>query len=271
MKKIIKMLAVVSLFTTIFSKNYISSYAETHNDNQDDYETYSINGKEISVSSALPKEEKSLLFEMVKEIPTINPKGVVVEVTETETIFTEKAKDSKRQNELNSVISTDKLKLRIIKSDISTSTEAKYSIQAIAIWYTSPLIKSNDQFALSWGGDFAVYSYSSVAYWKSGGSGILTTSSLSNIDANKGIAYQYPCGLSGGGITFDPWYIQIDASLKRAKGSGNNSANVVAKYAHKTSGLGSISVSFSGTGISFTATAGATYDTAQPASIVINY
>ena len=55
------------------------------------------------------------------------------------------------------------------------------------------------------------------------------------------------------------------------KGNGNNPANVVAKYAHKTVSLGSIGVSISPGIISFSASGAATYDTASPVSTVVYY
>ena len=84
-------------------------------------------------------------------------------------------------------------------------------------------------------------------------------------------AYEYQCGNSDSNFSFNPWYVQINAVISRAKGNGNNPANVVAKYAHKTVSLGSIGVSISPGIISFSASGAATYDTASPVSTVVYY
>lgn len=162
--------------------------------------------------------------------------------------------------------------MSIVKSDISTSSQKKYKIQSVAKWKSSPRVKNKDKFALAWAGNFAVSSYSSKAYWKtSTGQSTTVNSPLESIKPNAGIAYEYQCGNSDNSFSFNPWYVQINATLSRAKGNGNNRANIVAQYAHKTNGSGGISVSISPGSISFSISNGASYDTASPVSTTLSY
>ena len=264
LKKIITNLIVS--FSVICSSQFIA-FADDFSNNSD-YDVIFIGDKEIKVSSEMSEYDRNKLISIFQEIPTLSTDGVFTDVNESITIFTN---DNSNDISTRSVIPQSTLTLEMIQSNVSTGSRSRYNIQAVAIWKNSPVIKSKDQFALSWAGDFATISYSSNSYWKSGGQGVQVSSPLSNIIPNAGISYEYQCGSDDNNFEFDPWYIQINATLDRAKTTGSNPVNVVASYAHKTTGLGSISVNFSPGSISFSASFGCQYDTASPISTLIYY
>lgn len=224
----------------------------------------------LQIYHLIKKEEVVALF---KEIPTLSSEGVITDIDKSLTTFgNAERRFTKEQGGRKSVISTSKLELTMIKSDISTNSKSKYNIQTIAVWKSAPFIKSKDQFALAWARNYALITYSSNSYWRtSSGQSVAVSSPVSEIVPNAGVAYEYQCGNSDSNFSFNPWYVQINAVISRAKGNGNNPANVVAKYAHKTVSLGSIGVSISPGIISFSASGVATYDTASPVSTVVYY
>ncbi|WP_337523905.1 hypothetical protein [Catenibacterium sp.] len=237
------------------------------------YDTILVNGKEIKVSTLLTDDERDKLVDLFKEIPTLSTDGIFTDFDQSITTIQDyNIPQQKKNNIKKSVIPTSKLALSIVKSDISTSSQKKYKIQSVAKWKSSPRVKNKDKFALAWAGNFAVSSYSSKAYWKtSTGQSTTVNSPLESIKPNAGIAYEYQCGNSDNSFSFNPWYVQINATLSRAKGNGNNRANIVAQYAHKTNGSGGISVSISPGSISFSISNGASYDTASPVSTTLSY
>ena len=235
------------------------------------YDVIFIGGKEIKVSTEMSESEREELVSLFNEIPTLSTEGVFTEITQRTTTFASENSNCDSQNSTRSVIPTSTLTLKMIKSDVSSGSQRIYNIQAIAIWKNAPFFKSKDQFALAWGGDFAVTSYSSSAYWKSGDQGVPVTCPLSTITPNAGLAYEYQCGNDDNNFSFNPWYVQINATIAHAVGSGNNPVNVVAEYAHKTLAAGSINVAISPGAVTFSVNLAGFYDTASPVNTVIYY
>lgn len=235
------------------------------------YDVIFAGGKEIKVSTEMSESEKEELVSLFNEIPALSTEGVFTEINQRTTTFANENISYDSHNITRSVIPTSTLTLKMIKSDVSSGSQKIYNIQAIAIWKNAPFFKNKDQFALAWGGNFAVTSYSSSAYWKAGDQGFLVTCPLSTITPNAGIAYEYQCGNDNNNFSFNPWYVQVNATISHAAGSGNNPVNVVAEYAHKTLALGSINVSISPGSVNFSANGACTYDTASPVSTVVYY
>lgn len=228
---------------TVTSTTFALSPEDSQNPS---YDIILVNGKEIKVSTLLTDDERNKLVDLFKEIPTLSTDGIFTDFDQTITTIQDYNITQQKDNIKKSVIPTSKLALSLVKSDISTSSQKKYKIQSVAKWKSAPRVKNKDKFAIAWAGNFAVSSYSSKAYWKtSTGQSTSVNSPLESIKPNAGIAYEYQCGNSNNSFSFNPWYVQINATLSRAKGNGNNKANIVAQYAHRTNGSGSISVSIS--------------------------
>ncbi len=254
---------------TVTSTTFALSPEDSQNPS---YDIILVNGKEIKVSTLLTDDERNKLVDLFKEIPTLSTDGIFTDFDQTITTIQDYNITQQKDNIKKSVIPTSKLALSLVKSDISTSSQKKYKIQSVAKWKSAPRVKNKDKFAIAWAGNFAVSSYSSKAYWKtSTGQSTSVNSPLESIKPNAGIAYEYQCGNSDNSFSFNPWYVQINATLSRAKGNGNNKANIVAQYAHRTSGSGSISVSISPGSVSFSVSNGASYDTASPVSTILTY
>lgn len=249
----------------------VSVFAQENTNLQCDYKVIEVNGKNVKVSTRMSQEEQDKLVELVREFPTLNTEGVFESVENSVTTFGEE--DKVVESKESRVIPGSLLELQMVKSDVSTSTRKRYNIQAIALWKGTPSFQNEDQFALSWAGDFAAVNYSSAAYWKMRGiSGTKKVdNALTKITPNAGIAYNYLCGRNSPSAPYDPWYVQINVTLEREKGSGNAAANVVAAYAHKTVGVSGIGVSFSATGPTFSVSGGTKYEEASPTSTVIYY
>lgn len=230
-----------------------------------DYTIIENNGIEIKVSEKLNDVDKNYVIEMMDSYPSYKPEGIIESVTTQTLEINEQIGDSENKTK---TISKSKLQIDLITELIVDSDEAKYKVTTLALWKTIPIMKLNDIFGLAWGGEFSVYNYSARGFWKAGSQTAEINVTLNSIDPNMGIAYDYQCGNNDNDFDFDPWYIQIDVYLKRAKSSSKNeSANVVAKYAHATSSIGSISVGYANFTISFEGT----YEGAEPKSTVIYY
>lgn len=238
---------------------------------EDNYHIITVSGKEIRVSDELPIAQEKELIELYKEIPTLIPEGIVVGVD----TVTSEIKDVE-ENATRAVIPTSTLSVSMVKSDISTSTQKKYKISSAAIWHSSPLIKNTDTFAVSWGKDFTLVSKSSTGYWKSGSATTSVGTQLLDSIPNSGVAYVYRAGNADSSFSWDPWYVQVDVVIQHVpSASGNDSANVVAKYAHKIvnttanigAGIGK-GGDYSGS-INFDTDI--KHDTSEPASLVIYY
>ncbi len=271
-KTIVTYLAFIMTILICFP---VSALAESDEENRYETSVLQVNGKRIMISDELSDNDVELLLRLLNEIPTLEPKGVVCEIQHTEKVFWEDnlavVSTEKNTGDQKSIISPSVLNIYAIKSDLSSSTQAIYDISSVAVWSTTPYVQMADLFALSWAGDFAVINYSANAYWKSGNTGIPVSALLHSVTPNRGLAYQYYPGTNDGITSFSPWYIQINVRLSRALTSGYNTANVVSAYAHRTNTMGNISVSFGLGSVSFSASLGATYDTAVPHVLNIAY
>lgn len=111
-------------------------------------------------------------------------------------------------------------------------------VSATATWNYAPIFRNKDLFAIAWGGNFAVTSYSCSTYyqtvgWKSG------QSSLISATPNSGLGYSVNVNIAQ---TLEK--VTIQADLKKVDSDGV--ANVVATYGHAVVDIGGIGINFSG-------------------------
>lgn len=254
----------------------ISLADDTGNSVNEAYETIMVGTKEVQVSTSLSQEEREELIRLLTEIPTLDVDGVVVGIEASTFEFQEEQYCSYEESDIipYGTISSSQLQMDLIITNNSVSSQCKYKLQAVAVWITDPFIYGKDYISLEWGSTkFAIVenSSSSVAYWKTADGEVykVNASSYADSNPNVGIAYEYQCGSEGGDIEFQPHYVTLETSVECQKESGTNPVNVVARYTHRTTKTGSISISFSMSGISISASTAASYDTAatQPKTI----
>lgn len=225
--------------------------------------TITISGKKIKVDSTVSAKELSYLTSDI--MSDYVPEGTLVSVSQTITPMGSVASKPTTSNMLQPLtISADSMTVTATCERIvdKGSSYDEFKFTSWATWSGDPFWHFSDKLALSWSGDFSLYS-STCACWTS--TNVPFYGTQTDVSPSSGVAFSFPVEYNSN-LDWDyTKKVKLIAYVYNTNATGT--ANLVAKYGHSLLVVGA-SVSFPlGGSISF----GIGVDSSIPGSTAWTY
>ncbi len=244
-----KKVNIILLVTVVILCFFMPVMAETENTN-DPYRGYS-------------DEELELIRDLEQSDPDFDiTNGRVISIKRIVGVMTEEGfcEKDESQNDRGTIDpSMMSMTLAVQRTQTQQTTYDYFIFTAKADWLNIPSVRSYDLLAVAWSDEFTMHASDCKAYYSTLGY-VSSETVVENMTAEAGISCEVNTIHRVNGTNYPLDYAVLHAYVK--KYDSTDTANVVAKYAHKTVTVGSlISTITSYPSITFAVTLLGTYDT----------